>query len=331
MPPARTARTAPQSPQSPFALPAVARLDERKFRDPGYTSDGKIRASVGLSVLETLWVNTGTLCNLSCTNCYMESSPFNDRLAWFRPEDLHYFLDEAAAGKLRTVGFTGGEPFMNPDIITLLDAALGRGIDVLVLTNAMRPMQRHKAALAVLKAQHGNALALRVSVDHFTAALHEAERGDGAWQHAIDGICWLAANGFNLSIAGRMPAGQSETAIRTGFQQVFDHLQLNIDAGDQTRLTLFAEMDESADVPEISEECWDTLGQHPDQMMCARSRMVVRRRDAETPSVIACTLLPYAPDFDLGPSLDTASKTVALNHPHCARFCVLGGSNCAGS
>jgi hypothetical protein len=220
---------------------------------------------------------------------------------------------------------------MNPDIIALLDAALGRGIDVLVLTNAMRPMQHHKAALTLLKAQHGNALALRVSLDHFTATLHDAERGDGAWQCAIEGICWLAENGFSLSIAGRMPAGQSEAAIRTGFQQVFDLRQLNIDAGDQTRLTLFAEMDESADVPEISEECWNILGQHPDQMMCASSRMVVRRKGAETPSVVACTLLPDDPEFDLGPSLDTASKTVALNHPHCARFCVLGGSNCAGS
>lgn len=331
MPPASTVRTAAESAPSPFALLGVAGLDERKFRDPRHTAQGKMRASVELRALETLWVNTGTLCNLACTNCYIESSPFNDRLIWFRLDDLNDYLDEVAAQDLRTVGFTGGEPFMNPDIIALLDAALGRGHDVLVLTNAMRPMQRHKVALAELKARDGNALALRVSLDHFSAALHDAERGSGAWRRAMEGLVWLAGNGFNVSIAGRLPPGQSEAALRAGYQALFDDTALGIDAQDPARLTLFAEMVVSADVPEISEECWDILGKRPDQMMCASSRMVVRRKGAETPSVIACTLLPDTPEFDLGPSFDAANSKVALNHPHCARFCVLGGSSCAGS
>lgn len=331
MPPASAVRKPVDRTASPFALPAPAPLDDRKFRDPRHTAQGKLRASVELRDLETLWVNTGTLCNLSCTNCYIESSPFNDRLMWFRLDDLNGYLDEAAAQDLSTIGFTGGEPFMNPDIIALLDVSLARGHNVLVLTNAMRPMQRHKAALAMLKSRHGNALALRVSIDHFSAALHDAERGGGSWFRAMEGLVWLASNGFTVSIAGRMPPGQSEAAIRTGFQALFDRLGLDLDAQDQGRLTLFAEMDESADVPEISEECWDILGKRPDQLMCASSRMVVRRKDAETPSVIACTLLPDTPEFDLGPTLDAAGKSVALNHPHCARFCVLGGSSCAGS
>lgn len=331
MPSASTVITVAERVPSPFALPAPAPLDARKFRDPRHTAQGKMRASVELRGLETLWINTGTLCNLSCTNCYIESSPFNDRLAWFRIEDLHGFLDEAAAKDLRTIGFTGGEPFMNPDIIALLDAALARGHDVLVLTNAMRPMQRHKAALAMLKARYGNTLALRVSLDHFTAPLHDAERGSGAWLRAMDGLGWLAGNAFNLSIAGRMPPDQPEATIRAGFQALSDRMGLGIDAQDHARLTLFAEMDASADVPEISEECWDLLGKRPNQMMCASSRMVVRRKGAEAPSVIACTLLPDAPEFDLGPTLDEADQSVALNHPHCARFCVLGGSSCSGS
>ena len=45
--------------------------------------------------------------------------------------------------------------------------------------------------------------------------------------------------------------------------------------------------------------------------------------------VIACTLLPYDPRFDLGPTLEGASGAVALNHPHCAKFCVLGGGACS--
>jgi hypothetical protein len=63
--------------------------------------------------------------------------------------------------------------------------------------------------------------------------------------------------------------------------------------------------------------------------MCASSRMVIKRRGAAGLSVVACTLLPYDPQFELGATLDQAWRPVALNHPHCARFCVLGGAACA--
>ena len=63
--------------------------------------------------------------------------------------------------------------------------------------------------------------------------------------------------------------------------------------------------------------------------MCATSRMVVKRRDASRPAVVACTLLPYDPQFELGASLAEASGQVSLNHPHCAKFCVLGDASCS--
>jgi hypothetical protein len=77
-------------------------------------------------------------------------------------------------------------------------------------------------------------------------------------------------------------------------------------------------------VPEITEACWGILGKSPESAMCATSRMVVKHKGAVQPSVIACTLLPYDPLWDLGPSLAGASGAVSLNHPHCAKFCVLG-------
>jgi len=63
--------------------------------------------------------------------------------------------------------------------------------------------------------------------------------------------------------------------------------------------------------------------------MCAKSRMVVRRKGEAAPSVVACTLLPYDPRFDLGATLADAARAVPLNHPDCARFCVLGGGSCS--
>jgi len=92
---------------------------------------------------------------------------------------------------------------------------------------------------------------------------------------------------------------------------------------------LLPEMDASADVPEITEACWGLLGVDPGHMMCASSRMVIKRQGAARPVVVPCTLLPYGRQFELGAALDQARGPVRLNHPHCAKFCVLGGGSCS--
>ena len=119
-------------------------LGPRKFTDPNRTADGDARASVALEKLDTLWINTGTLCNIECLNCYIESSPSNDRLAYISAAEAAGFFDEIQENNLgtREIAFTGGEPFMNPDMIAMTSDALERGFEVFVLTNAMRPMQR---------------------------------------------------------------------------------------------------------------------------------------------------------------------------------------------
>ena len=64
-------------------------------------------------------------------------------------------------------------------------------------------------------------------------------------------------------------------------------------------------------------------------MMCATSRMVVKRKGQDKAVVVPCTLLPYDAAFELGHSLTQAARAVRLNHPHCAKFCVLGGASCS--
>jgi pyruvate-formate lyase-activating enzyme len=308
----------------------ATRLDPQKFRDPAVTARGERRAQVALRSLDTLWFNTGTLCNLTCRHCYIESSPTNDRLVYLSAAEVEAYLDEIAALRLGTamIGFTGGEPFMNPALPEMLALSLGRGFRALVLTNAMKPMHKRKPALLALRRHFGDRLQIRVSIDHYGRAVHEEERGRRSWQPTIEGLSWLAANGFRPSVASRRLSGESESEIRCGFARFFAELGLAIDAADPLALTVFPEMDERADVPEITEACWGILGKSPDDVMCAHSRMVVKFKDRARPSVIACTLLPYDPRFDLGPTLAGALGRVALNHPHCARFCVLGGGAC---
>ena len=313
------------------AIAPVARLDPRKFRDPRVTAKGEPRASVALTGLRTLWFNTGTMCNLTCRNCYIESSPRNDRLVYLSAAEVVTYLDEIARDALPTedIGFTGGEPFMNRELPQMLEACLARGFQTLVLTNAMKPMAKMRAALLALHEKYGAQLVLRVSIDHYTRDLHELERGKNTWAPTIAGLEWLAQNGFSVDVAGRMFSGQSEGEMRRGFARLFADHAIPIDAHDPVRLMLFPEMDADADVPEITVACWDILKKSPDAMMCASSRMVVKRKGAETPAVLACTLLPYDPQFELGVTLAEASGRVALNHPHCAKFCVLGGAACS--
>ena len=137
-----------------------------KFVHPDWTAKGERRASVALERLDTLWINTGTLCNITCVSCYIESSPTNDRLAYITAAEVAAYLDEIAALDLgtREIGFTGGEPFMNPQILAMAEDSLARGFEVLVLTNAMQPMQRPamKKGLLRLKEKFGGRLKLRV-------------------------------------------------------------------------------------------------------------------------------------------------------------------------
>src|SRR5439155_4907841 len=225
--------------------------DPRKFRDPLVTASGERRAHVALKSLDTLWFNTGTLCNLTCGHCYIESSPRNDRLVYLSAAEVAEFLDEIARLGLGTklIAFTGGEPFMNPALPAMLDLALARGFRALVLTNAMRPMHKMKPALLALRERYGGRLMIRVSLDHYGRVVHEEERGRRSWQRTIDGLLWLAANGFAVSVAGRRLSGETEAEIRRGFAGLFAELGLAIDADDPLALTVFPEMDPAADLP----------------------------------------------------------------------------------
>jgi len=198
---------------------------------------------------------------------------------------------------------------------------------VLVLSNAMRPMRRFEAGLLALEGRER--LTIRVSLDHYTQVVHEAERGTDSWNKAIEGLVWLAQNGFNISVAGRHLGDEPEAVAREGYRSLFEMYALPIAADDPGQLVLFPEMDETADTTEISTDCWSTLSVDPASMMCASSRMVVKRKGEAASRVAACTLLPYQVDFDMGSTLAEASRDVQLNHPHCARFCVLGGASCS--
>lgn len=302
-----------------------------KFAHPDLTVEGEARAHVDFVRLDTLWVNTGTLCNVECAHCYIESSPKNDRLTYLSIVELAPFLDEAHAMNTQEIAFTGGEPFMNPNMIKMAEDALARGFNVLILTNAMQPMMRPKiqAGLLKLHQQFGDKLSLRVSLDHFSKIGHDKERGPGSFAAAMIGLCWLRDNDLQFTIAGRSLFGESEPDSRNAFAALFREQNIQLDADDPASLIIFPEMDASKDVPEITSACWSIMDKSPTDVMCANSRMLAKRKGAPAPVVLSCTLLPYDTQFEMGSSLAEATSPVKLNHPFCAQFCVLGGASCS--
>ncbi|WP_417248762.1 radical SAM protein [Celeribacter sp.] len=303
-----------------------------KFTDPQRTAKGEPRATVALTDPQTLWFNTGTLCNITCVNCYIDSSPTNDALEYITVDDMIPYLDEAEARGwgLREIGFTGGEPFMNPQMVEMARHCLERGYEVLILTNAMLPMMRPavREGLLDLQKTYSEKLTLRISLDHWAEEHHDEMRGKGSYKRTLMGMRWLRDNGFRMAVAARALWNETDAQSRAGFADLYARESFNIDAQDPATTVIFPEMDESVDVPEITTSCWSILDKSPKDIMCSSSRMVVKRK-GQPLSVAACTLLPYEAEFDLGHTLAAAEREVALNHPHCAKFCVLGGASCS--
>lgn len=308
-------------------------IDPKKFQDPRITAKGEKRAQVFFKKMETLWFNTGSQCNIECANCYIKSSPTADHFIYLTPDDMEPYLDEIDAlgmGKIE-IAFTGGEPYLNPYAIRLSEMALERGHTLLVLTNAMKPMMRKRvqAGLLDLQERFPGKMTLRVSLDHFSPQGHDEERGNGSFEIALKGMAWLTEHKFDLHIAGRAMFSENDATARAGYEKLINDQGWDIDAHNPAQTILFPEMDEKVDVPEVSVACWSILDVHPDSMMCSSSRMIVRRKGEDRPVVLACTLLWDDPQFETGKTLTESLGPVALNHPHCSKFCVLGGASCS--
>jgi MoaA/NifB/PqqE/SkfB family radical SAM enzyme len=301
-----------------------------KFSTKQITANGYNRAFVNFTRLKTLWFNTGTLCNLSCKGCYIESSPTNNNLLYLNIKDVKNYIDQMALNEIScdTIGITGGEPFMNRDIIEILDLCIKSKYSILVLTNAMQPMLNKIKDLK--RFSDYNRLTFRVSLDHYNKNGHESIRGKNTWDKALEGIHWLIKNNFKINIASRI-INKNENMMRVGFAKLFKDKNFKIDAYNKSALVLFPEMDLESDTPEITTECWGILNSNPKNLMCSDSRMIIKKREEVKTSIVSCTLIPYEKDFSYGNNLKDSFKKVYLNHPYCSKFCVLGGASCSNN
>ncbi len=137
-----------------------------------------------------LWIYTNYDCNLRCTYCVAKSSPTAPRRA-LGLANVQRLVDEAVALGFSDIFFTGGEPFLLPDIYAMLAYSSAR-VRTTVLTNAML---LHGVRLEKLVAIANPKLIIQVSLDGGRAEDHDAYRGKGAWAKTVEGIQLLQAQG----------------------------------------------------------------------------------------------------------------------------------------
>lgn len=174
---------------------------------------------VALRSLDTLWFQVGgTLCNLACTHCFISCSPTNHTHEMMRLEQVLRYLREAVELGVKEFYFTGGEPFLNPEMEAILAATLAVG-PASVLTNGLLLDAARCARLAALAAASPYSLDLRVSLDGYDAASNDAVRGAGTFERVLAGLRNLAAAGLNPVVT--VTEVCAEAAVDSGKQRFF--------------------------------------------------------------------------------------------------------------
>jgi MoaA/NifB/PqqE/SkfB family radical SAM enzyme len=103
----------------------------------------------------------------------------------------------------REILITGGEPFLDPDLVELVRAA-ARWAPVTILTNAM--VFARGSRRRMLEALDPAAVTMQVSLDSGTPALHDRHRGQGSFDRARSGIALLRELGFRVKVAATVGA-----------------------------------------------------------------------------------------------------------------------------
>ncbi|MEZ6071780.1 MAG: radical SAM protein [Pirellulales bacterium] len=159
-------------------------------------SDRDAAPQLAMSHLDDLWFQVGgTLCNYTCHHCFISCSPHNDTFGFLTLDDVSHHLTESVALGVKEYYFTGGEPFLNPDIVPILSATLQYG-PATVLTNAAVLKDAWLAALAEAESHSTYSLEFRVSLDGFSAATNDPIRGDRTFERTMRGIERLVAHDF---------------------------------------------------------------------------------------------------------------------------------------
>ncbi len=275
---------------------------------------GESAPRVGLKALDTLWFQvSGTLCNLACTHCFISCSPTNRTHDMLGLEEIRRHLDEAATLGVKEYYFTGGEPFLNPEMEAILEAALAQG-PTTVLTNGMLLDPDRCARLAAMADAADYSLDLRVSLDGYDAPSNDAIRGDGVFERTLEGVGNLVAVGINPVLT--VTEVYDENATDDGKERFFELLRgLGIDKPRLKVLPIFhigAEAERGGAYEQWQRlRAGDIAGDSWDHLQCSSCRMVTDQ------GVWVCPILVNEPEGKMGMTLSDTLGRYELDHPAC--------------
>ena len=284
--------------------------------------------SVPLTSLDQLWFQVGgTVCNLRCTHCFISCSPDNHSFWFMTREQVRTALEESAGMGVKEYYFTGGEPFMNHEMVGILDDTLGYG-PATVLTNATLLPPRRVEELLSISEGRCHPLELRVSIDGPDAAINDAIRGEGSFDRAMEGVGALVAAGFRPIITTMQSWPCEEMAcmlqrFRDGLGAVgYAEPRLKVLPplliGEEARRNRGYRPDER-----ITHEMMH--GYDLDQLLCTRARLVT------ADGVYACPILLDYPSARLADTLTEAVGMSANLRESACYTCYVNGAICSNA
>ena len=280
-----------------------------------------------LDHLDTLWFQiAGTLCNLRCNHCFISCSPENHTLSVMTFDQFLPHLHEAVQLGVKEFYFTGGEPFINPDLLRILEATLQVG-PATVLTNATLLSPQVVKELASMRDASIYSLELRVSMDGFSPETNDAIRGPGTFKRIMRGIKLLLEGGFlPIITAMRSWLIEQDEAQLAGFKTSLTEIGYR-----HPRIKLLPSLkigQEAIRDHGYSEHDYLTksmmVGYDKSQLMCSNSRIVSAR------GVHVCPILVEQPDSLLGQRLSSAKQGFELRYPACMT-CYRYGALCSNA
>ncbi|MFQ5348928.1 MAG: radical SAM protein, partial [Thermoanaerobaculia bacterium] len=264
--------------------------------------------------LDTLWFQVGgTVCNLACTHCFVSCSPTNHTHEFLGLEEIRRHLDEAAALGVREYYFTGGEPFLNPEMEAILAATLAVG-PASVLTNGLLLDPARCRRLRRLAEGSDYSLDLRVSMDGYEAATNDPIRGEGTFGRILQGVRNLVGAGINPVIT--VTEVHDDNGTVRGKERFFRLLRELGIAKPRLKILPVFQIGAAAERGGAY-ECWQLLrsGDAPesgwDHLQCSTCRMVTDQ------GVWVCPILVNEPAGKMGETLADTLDPFALDHPAC--------------
>lgn len=282
---------------------------------------------VHLTHLDDLWFQVaGTLCNLTCHHCFISCSPKNHTFGFLTLDEVRRRLEESVVLGVKEYYFTGGEPFLNPDMVDILIETLRYG-PATVLTNGTVLKPPWLQSLREAEDESVFSLEFRVSIDGFSPETNDPIRGEGTFDRAMKGVGELVDYGFMPIItAARTWELNDELQVVDQFLQVLKSFGYQ-----RPRLKILPTLQMGA---EEQRTCGYDANQRVDlqmmqgfdysQLVCDHSRIVTDR------GVHVCPILIESPDALLSETLAGSQVPYAMRHGACYT-CFQYGSICSNA